>query len=35
MTTTVGFASIKKLTEENYELCKVQIRSVLVFNVKL
>lgn len=32
MATATGFANIEKLTEENYELWKVQMKSVLVFN---
>lgn len=32
MATSTGFANIEKLTEDNYELWKVQMKSVLVFN---
>lgn len=32
MATATGFANIEKLTESNYELWKVQMKSVLVFN---
>lgn len=32
MATAAGFANIEKLTETNYELWKVQMKSILVFN---
>jgi len=32
MATATGFTNIEKLKEENYELWKVQMKSVLVFN---
>jgi len=32
MATAIGFTNIKKLKEDNYELWKIQIKSVLVFN---
>lgn len=32
MATATGFGNIEKLTENNYELWKVQMKSVLVFN---
>lgn len=32
MATSIGFANVENLTEENYELLKLQMKSVLVFN---
>lgn len=32
MAIAAGLANIEKLTETNYELWKVQMRSILVFN---
>jgi hypothetical protein len=32
MATAAGFANIEKLNENNYELWKVQMKSVLIFN---
>jgi len=32
MATVTGFTNIEKLKEDNYELWKIQMKSVLVFN---